>query len=572
MRSLFPDVDPNCRRLPDPVKRAIAHDYHELWLYGRTSGRSSRHALRRTDGSQQFKRRRTVHHPTSIKYLAFAWGVGTNKPKAYYDSTKTKAMSKPVFKKHHGQSVIDSLEFATQWSTSERLFSEAYVARNTPARARGTAAAAQHENARLKREAAMVWKSGGADRVFWQFARRCHLDTQPFVRNKIIGHLRKNPAASYSELSAVVDHWCSTSTIQRWLKTHDCFQTKKERIIPLLSAAQREKHVAFARRFRNLWGLRHRQDSEAPAAKFLLVHYDEKWFYGLLARGNAKRCAALGLTSERTGRLRAYHRNHINKVMVVAAVAYAFEGNIENGGDGIKLGLFRCQAAKIAKKTVRKSRWIDGKVRYDGDIVRRKGDSYLVDVTVSGSDDGCSSHPKFALLRLFVDVLFPMLELLVAPCGRFPGYTVVIQGDNAGPHVDATFSREVLRVCAPHGWHWEPQAPQMPHSNVLDLSIFPAMSRRHSSRLRDTGSSMSGRGDNVRRGVSVASSDRIFTAAQEVWTEYPSSNIARAFVLAHRILLDVVRRRGDNGFLADGSLHFGVRKDFVDTATGIKRA
>ena len=29
------------------------------------------------------------------------------------------------------------------------------------------------------------------------------------------------------------------------------------------------------------------------------------------------------------------------------------------------------------------------------------------------------------------------------------------------------------------GWKWYPWAPQMPHANVLDLSVFPAMSRRY---------------------------------------------------------------------------------------------
>jgi len=53
--------------------------------------------------------------------------------------------------------------------------------------------------------------------------------------------------------------------------------------------------------------------------------------------------------------------------MAVAFTAYAFDGNVENGGDGIKLGLYRVQAARIAKKTVRKGRRDEnGRMRYDG--------------------------------------------------------------------------------------------------------------------------------------------------------------------------------------------------------------
>jgi len=32
-----------------------------------------------------------------------------------------------------------------------------------------------------------------------------------------------------------------------------------------------------------------------------------------------------------------YHKNHINKVMMTAFTAFAFEDTLENGGDAIKL-------------------------------------------------------------------------------------------------------------------------------------------------------------------------------------------------------------------------------------------
>jgi hypothetical protein len=36
-----------------------------------------------------------------------------------------------------------------------------------------------------------------------------------------------------------------------------------------------------------------------------------------------------------------YHRNYISKVMAVAFAAYTVDDHVENGGDGLKLGLFR---------------------------------------------------------------------------------------------------------------------------------------------------------------------------------------------------------------------------------------
>ena len=65
---------------------------------------------------------------------------------------------------------------------------------------------------------------------------------------------------------------------------------------------------------------------------------------------------------------------------------------------------------------------------------------------------------------------------MVAPSVKYPEYIVLFQGDNTGPHQDATFLNCVRDHCRGKGWHWEPQAAQMPHMNALDLSVFPCMS------------------------------------------------------------------------------------------------
>lgn len=50
---------------------------------------------------------------------------------------------------------------------------------------------------------------------------------------------------------------------------------------------------------------------------------------------------------------RCYHKYHINKSMAVAFTGYAFENRIDNGGEGVKLGFFRAQSNKVAKKQVK---------------------------------------------------------------------------------------------------------------------------------------------------------------------------------------------------------------------------
>ncbi len=54
------------------------------------------------------------------------------------------------------------------------------------------------------------------------------------------------------------------------------------------------------------------------------------------------------------------------------------------------------------------------------------------------------------------------------------------QEDNAGPHIDKTYKDWLQGEFDRRGWKLEPQAPQGPYTNVLDLQMFPAMSKRYS--------------------------------------------------------------------------------------------
>ena len=145
-----------------------------------------------------------------------------------------------------------------------------------------------------------------------------------------------------------------------------------------------------------------------------------------------------------------------------------------NGGNR---HLLRNRQKKFKKRVTKH----DGRTKYDGAIVREKDQMYLVDCAVTGSNIGTADSPKFPLMSYFEETVFPRIIALVGPGGKFENYTVVIQGDNAGPHEDKVYKRYVEEYCGREGWHWEPQAPQMPHMNVLDLSVFPNMSKRHSS-------------------------------------------------------------------------------------------
>ena len=96
-----------------------------------------------------------------------------------------------------------------------------------------------------------------------------------------------------------------------------------------------------------------------------------------------------------------------------------------------------CSVRQDGKKTIRQAtKDENGKVRFNGPIVRKKGQPFMVDTTMTGSECGTSDNPKFSLLKFFMEVVFPRLQEMTDTNGQFPGYHVVIQGDNAGPHTD----------------------------------------------------------------------------------------------------------------------------------------
>ena len=63
----------------------------------------------------------------------------------------------------------------------------------------------------------------------------------------------------------------------------------------------------------------------------------------------------------------------------------------------------------------------DGTRRALGPILREKSNLYLVDCTVTGSDEGTPDNPKFSLKLLFEKTIFPEVAKLVGPGGRYAG-------------------------------------------------------------------------------------------------------------------------------------------------------
>ncbi len=92
-----------------------------------------------------------------------------------------------------------------------------------------------------------------------------------------------------------------------------------------------------------------------------------------------------------------------------------------------------------------------------------------------------------------------------------------------GPHKEGGFHSWQTEQFQIRGWMLELQAPQGPYTNVLDLQVFPAMSKRHSELLQVFSNT-------------EADKERIWKIALEIGKTMTSSMVARAFLLAYRIM------------------------------------
>ena len=180
----------------------------------------------------------------------------------------------------------------------------------------------------------------------------------------------------------------------------------------------------------------------------------------------------------------------------------------------------------------------------------------MQDCNVTGSTKGTADKPCFPVKSVWEHSLLPAIEDLVRVGGPCEGAQVVFQEDNAGPHQEGDYTAWMTREFETRGWKLELQAPQGPYTNVLDLSLFPMMSYRHAAQLQIMNNT-------------EASLSKIWSTVENVWNDMSSSEVARAFVLAYRIMRLIIQENGNNAWLANGTPHCHVRKDYVDTTTGI---
>ena len=108
----------------------------------------------------------------------------------------------------------------------------------------------------------------------WKQRRLEHIRQWPTIKETLMRELQNNNAITYQNLSSEINYWCGAGTIQKWVQSRDGYLLYVKRIIPLLSTKQKSLHLECAKRIRSNLGL--------GSGKYLWVHYNKKWFWGLV--------------------------------------------------------------------------------------------------------------------------------------------------------------------------------------------------------------------------------------------------------------------------------------------------
>ena len=206
-----------------------------------------------------------------MKSLAFAWGVGKNRPReAYSEMVLQNGTSKYKLKQQQSnhstgntatgwKSVIDCRESARSVYTPKRLF--VYDRMNKYIEEHITVS--RQERAAKEKALTTTWnKLPKYERDRWEAESRKHNEEWPTIKDRIIASLQKNGSKGFRQIEADIGGWCSHTTISKWIKNHETYSIYTERILPLLTSQQQHKQYSFSCHLRNHWGLQEEEDEK----------------------------------------------------------------------------------------------------------------------------------------------------------------------------------------------------------------------------------------------------------------------------------------------------------------------
>ena len=127
------------------------------------------------------------------------------------------------------------------YATAEKFFSSKYLyAMNECRNAAKEKDVTRPERCSMVKEAFEEYDNLPASvKKVWEMKKRQHLERQPLIKDDIIHIIRSNPKISWDGIAEAINHWCSASTIQRWVTTRDGYRIYTERIVPLLTPKEK---------------------------------------------------------------------------------------------------------------------------------------------------------------------------------------------------------------------------------------------------------------------------------------------------------------------------------------------
>lgn len=379
--------------------------------------------------------------------------------------------------------------------------------------------------------------------------------------------LRTNGKVSYQALCSYLKGIICVNTLRKFLKSIEGFKLQRNRVLPHLHQAHKEKRLAWAKMYITFWSA----VKKIPHEKclYILLHMDEKWFYACRSRGHNKVLTSIGLFPSN---YYVHHKSHVNKQMFICATAFIpYENDITRGGEAIPISLIRVGEEGVWEKNTYK-RVYDSNGNYSmprnpSNIKNIAGESRFISGNLTGSSDGRTKDGNLnvSLLSKYRDDIIPALEKMIAnkgldlnSNGEKRKVRVVLQEDGAGPHQEVKYVRWMNENFCSRGWIRFNQPPQSPITNVHDSCIFPMLSKFVS---REQG---------LRFGSRLLVANEINEIVNKLF--YDEKNIlamSRAFVANHQVALAIIHYKGCNTYLRDnGGLHFGVRKSVINDKNG----
>ncbi len=189
----------------------------------------------------------------TLAYLLYAYGMDQSTFKRLR-LRGGEALTKQV-PHNKGLSIVTDQKFASTLFTPRYYFVQSQMTKWTMKNKDATVKRRQTRRTWLRKQ----WDENKAkDPTFgaaYDKRSRDHNERHKGAKGDLIEILNRNGRRSYSSLGKALNNWCSASTVERFLKSNEDYQTYSQNVRPLLSEGNRLKQVTFSRHVQNRWGL-----------------------------------------------------------------------------------------------------------------------------------------------------------------------------------------------------------------------------------------------------------------------------------------------------------------------------